>query len=275
MKSLLLVIPYHQNDAAQAKRLLEWISELHPEGYQHPCLLACDASVDRSTQSEIFSLAKSTFSSVDLLRIPVPMDRQGWIPAANLMFEKVSQTIHECMKMPWLWCEPDCVPLHEAWLDALTTFYHLQPRRFMGAWVTQDGQMGMPSTHLAGCSIYDSMAFLGLKQFTASSTVAWDIGSAAYSVMRSTNTPLIQHFWGKPELAPTFRETKSEGDPENTIPMGYLQPNAVLWHRCKDGTLIDLLRARKELNPPQRKRGRKPTAISTPPLPAPIVAHLS
>ncbi len=253
MNTLLLVIPYHQKDAILAKQLINWMGELHPEGYLHPCMLACDASVDRDTQSEIFKLAKATFTSVDLLRIPVPLDRQGWIPGSNFMFEKVAQTIQECIKLPWLWCEPDCVPLKSGWLDALSAMYYVQPKRFMGVWVDSK-QSNMPSRYLEGCSIYDAHAYEGMKQFTSSTTVGFPIGAATYTVMRSTNTPLMQHFWGKPGLAPTFREVKAEGDPENTIPMGWLRPDCLFFHRSKDGTLIDILRTRKN-TPAEKRRG--------------------
>ena len=84
--------------------------------------------------------------------------------------------------------------------------------------------------------------------------------------MRSHNTPLIQHFWGKPDLAPTFREVKGEHDPENTIPMGFIKPEAVLWHRSKDGTLIDLLRARKNTETPKRPGPGRPRKEAAGPL---------
>jgi len=265
MNSLLLVIPYHQKDAVLAKQLINWMSELQPMGYLQPCMIACDNTVDRETQAEIFKLAKATFSTVDLLRIPVPLDRQGWIPGSNFMFEKVAQTIQECIKLPWLWCEPDCVPLRESWLDALSEMYAVQSKRFMGAWVDTK-QPGMPERHLAGCAIYDSHAYDGMKAFTASSSVAFDIGAAGFTVMRSHNTPLIQHFWGKPDLAPTFREVKGEYDPENTIPMGWLKPEAIFYHRCKDGTLIDLLRARKNTETPKRPGPGRPRKVTEPSL---------
>ncbi len=265
MNTILLVIPYHQKDAVLAKQLINWMGELHPEGYLHPCMLACDASVDRDTQSEIFKLAKPLFSSVELLRIPVPLDRQGWIPGSNFMFEKVAQTVQECVKLPWLWYEPDCVPLHEAWLDGLATYYYVQPRRFMGTWVDSN-QAGMPNRYLEGCAVYDSRAYEGMKQFTASTTVGFPIGAAGYTVMRSTNTHLMQHFWGKPDLAPTFRETKGEGDPENTIPMGYLKPDCLSFHRCKDGTLIDILRQRRNSTPDKRRGPGRPRKEESEPL---------
>lgn len=264
MNSLLLVIPYHKKDAILAKQLLNWMAELQPTGYMHPCMLACDSTVDREIQAEIFKLAKAQFISVDLLRIPVPLDRQGWIPGANFMFEKVAQTIQECVKLPWLWCEPDCVPLREGWLDGLANMYAAQSKRFMGAWVDSK-QAGLPSRYMEGCSIYDARAYDGMKQFTSSSAVAFPIGAAGYTVMRSANTPLIQHFWGKPDLAPTFREVKGEGDPENTIPMGWLRPDSLLFHRTKDGTLIDLLRTRRNTEIPKRRGPGRPRKEETEP----------
>ena len=270
MNSLLLVIPYHKKDAVLAKQLVNWMAELQPYGYLQPCILACDASVDRETQKEIFELAQVAFSSVDLLRIPVPLDRQGWIPGSNFMFEKVAQTIQECVKLPWFWCEPDCVPLRESWLDALGEMYAIQAKRFMGAWVDSK-QAGLPNRYLEGCAIYDPHAYDGIKQFTSSTTVGFPIGAAGYTVMRSTNTPLIQHFWGKPDLAPTFRETKGENDPENTIPMGYLRPDAAIFHRVKDGTLIDLLRARKNAEIPKRRGPGRPRKEESELVPEPML----
>jgi hypothetical protein len=55
------------------------------------------------------------------------------------------------------------------------------------------------------------------------------------------NTNLIQHFWGKPNLAPTFVHERTERSPENTFTLANLRKEAVLFHRNKDGTLIRLL----------------------------------
>lgn len=245
MNPLLLVIPFCQKDHVNAAQLLRWMAELQPHGHRpHSCLLAADNIVPEEVKKAIFQLAKPQFAYTDLLRIPVPQDRQNWIGGSNFMFEQVSRTISECIKHPWFWCEPDCVPLQRGWLDQLASAYADCPVRFLGAHIKAINQPNMPALHMAGCAIYDAQAHEGMKEFAKQTTQAFDIAAAQYTVMRSRNTPLIQHFWGKPDMAPTFRETKAGSDPENTIPMGYLRPDAVLWHRCKDGTLINCLRKR-------------------------------
>jgi len=220
------------------------MQELQPTGYKpHSVLIAADAEVPKATRQEIFALAKPMFSHAMAVGVPVPPDQQGWIPGSNYMFLKVSETIQQNTKLPWLWCEPDCVPIRAGWLDALASAYDDCPTRFLGAHVLQSNQPGMPPIHLSGCAIYDAQAHEGMKAFCQGNG-AFDIASANFTVPRSINSTLFQYFWGKPALAPTFKEIKSDGDPENTIPMGYLTSKAVLWHRNKDGTLIDCLRKR-------------------------------
>src|SRR5512139_3351625 len=159
MNRLLVVIPYCNKDHALAAQLLRWMGELQPDGYKpHSCLLAADQECHPDVQRDIFKLAKPMFAHTEFLRIPVPPDNQGWIPGSNFMFEQVSRTIFDCIKMPWLWCEPDCVPLRQGWLDALATAYADSPRRFMGCHVKQNDQPQMPPVHLAGCAIYDAHA---------------------------------------------------------------------------------------------------------------------
>lgn len=243
MNSLLLVLPYCKNDSALLRKCLEWMAELQPDYHPHSCLLVADSMVPTGEKVDLQSMARRMFSHAETIIAAVPPDKQNWIGGSNTMFAAAARQIQECYKLPWFWFEPDAVPLCKGWLDDFAEAYARCAKRFMGAIIPSNSQPDMPPLHLAGCAIYPPDAYTGMKQFTETPR-AFDISAANFTVPRAYNTPLLQHFWGKPNLAPTFRETKQPGDPENTIPMGYLRADARAWHRCKDGTLIDLLRAR-------------------------------
>lgn len=265
MNRLLLTLPYCNKDSTLALQLLRWMQELQPTGYKpHSILVAADTEVPVDVRREIFALAKPMFAHAVSIGVPVPPEKQGWIPGSNWMFEKISESISNNTKLPWLWCEPDCVPLREGWLDALAQAYSDCPQKFMGAWVTQSGQEGMPPVHLSGCSIYDAQAYEGMKGFCKGNN-AFDIASAQFCVARSVNSNLFQYFWGRHDLSPTFREQKGPEDPENTIPMGWLRKDAALFHRCKDGTLIDCLRKRREAKSKKPKDESRQVILTNPP----------
>jgi hypothetical protein len=73
-------------------------------------------------------------------------------------------------------------------------------------------------------------------------SVAWDVSTAYVTVPLAAHTEAIQWFWGQPDLPPTFVRRKTPASPVNTFTLATLNPNAVLFHRNKDGTLIELLK---------------------------------
>jgi hypothetical protein len=67
-------------------------------------------------------------------------------------------------------------------------------------------------------------------------------------IQKAEATDLIQSYYGQRDLAPTFVAKREEGKtyPINTFDLSKLDKNAVLFHRCKDGSLIDALRERRK-----------------------------
>jgi hypothetical protein len=254
MNPLLAVIPYHAGDIKGAKNLLTFIIELGG-CLKHSCLLVADAAVDKSERSEVLALAQRSFSSSGSL--PVVARPVGFPP--NFMFLSAARHIMQCHKSAWLWLEPDCVPLVPGWLDALATEYDSSTKRFMGCLV-ESTQPGVPKVHLPGCSIYPPDAYPHFEEIESlkREIVAWDMESAASIVPRSANTKLIQHFWGKRNLPPTFVELKRTdlNYPENALDLTFLKPEAVLFHRNKDGTLLRLIQEMR------RKKKSLPDAIA-------------
>jgi len=244
MTPLLVVLPYCSKDLKSAQALLDWINELGGCD-QHSCLLVADSAIDKNDRQSLHGSAKKCFYSTGTL--PVMTKPVGFPP--NRMFLAAAQHILQCYKSAWLWLEPDCVPLKAGWLDSLSVEYEKSTKRFMGALV-ESNQPGIPQTHLPGCSIYPPDAFTLYESIASLKTemVAWDMEAAQSVVPRVRETRLIQHFWGKKELPPTFVERKQAGTEyaENTLDLKFLHPEAVLFHRNKDGTLIRCLRSAAE-----------------------------
>lgn len=244
MNPLLLVLPYCQKDAELLSKNLNWMGELLPDYRPHSCLLVADHQIPHDEKQRLQQLARPMFAHTETMIVRIKSDDQHWPIAANIMFASAARQIAETYKLPWFWCEPDAVPLRANWLNELAREYSVCAKRFMGALIPSTGQPNVPPVHLAGCAVYDTNAYIGLKPFTETPR-AFDIAAAPYTVPRAISSPLMQHFWGKPGLSPTFRTIKGSEDPENTIPFGWLRPDACIMHRCKDGSLIDLLRERR------------------------------
>jgi hypothetical protein len=245
MQPLLAVLAYHTGDAERTAELLKWIAELDPMGVRpHNCLLVYDDAVAKEVRIEIGRLAKESFDYVG--NIPATI-KNKWAP--NGMFLSAAKWIRDCCKSPWLWLESDCVPLKEGWLNDLAEAYEECPKKFMGPLI-RASQAGLPDVHLTGCSIYPPDAYDVYENLKPlyENIVAWDIEAAGVVVPRSKDTELLFHYWGMKDMPPVFVREKQRDDPKNFVTLNFLKPNAVLFHRNKDGSLIKLIREKKQLD---------------------------
>lgn len=241
MNPLIAVIAYCEKDRELTLDLLKWISELGG-CLGHSCLLVADSEISQEQRKEVSALAKKSFDWVGTVPVDVPI--AGHAP--NHMFLAAAKYVYMNMKLPWLWLEPDCVPLKPDWLDSIAEEYARCPRMFMGALVEAD-QPPLPKVHLIGCSVYSQSAWLLYDSIKSLKTenVAFDMEGAAQSVPRSKHTNLIHQVWGTRELAPEFAEAKTTESPKNTMTLSDIPVSAVLFHRSKNGKLIEILRKKK------------------------------
>ena len=229
--NIITVIPFHSGDAHMVIRLLDWIRELGP--VNSLVLFIADSNVDQSVRQEILSKAE-IFREPDMAIAKVP-PKMKWPQAANMMFDRAARTVYQHYSNPFLFLEPDAVPLEPLWMDFLNAEYDQWKDRkpFMGV------RINNPVLHLSGVAVYPSNAivYFGTKLFGSQ---AWDIACAdILPMMHHTN--LMQDFWGQSGLDPTFRE-KWTPDVPNCMTLDQIKKEAVLFHRNKDGTLIELLR---------------------------------
>lgn len=245
-KPLLIVLPYFSGDFEIAKKLLIWIAELG-SCKPHSLLLCADSLVPQEKMRELMDIARPHFIRVTTMIVTVPMataEQKVWAP--NIVFLNVARQVHETSKLPFLFLEPDAIPIYPGWADDIAEEYEECPARFMGSIVKQVGQPGLPPEYLNGVAVYPNDAIEVFERIASvkDSSQAFDVGSASVVIPRAMNTPLIQHLWGEKDLPPIFVKSKLPTSPKNHLTIDVIRKEAAIWHRSKDGSLIQILRDR-------------------------------
>lgn len=136
--NLTTVIPCHSEDAVRAEKLLDLILFLQnkePEGHG---VIVIAPDVQQEMRDKLRLTAELVFRTVEVLNInpkDLPqMERTPEVKSAfvDAMFEQVARRMSKAYKDPWLWLEPDCVPLVRTWKDRLLVEYMDSPKRYCG-----------------------------------------------------------------------------------------------------------------------------------------------
>lgn len=231
-----------RKDFLLAKSLMQWIGQLN-QSLSHGALLICDPDVEWSDAHDLLSITSKVFQRVEI--ITTDESWQSWPAGPNVLFKAAAQFFQNRRIGPWLWLEPDSVPLKKGWLDALQSAYFAAGKPFFGS-VMQATEPNMPRDYLAGIAVYPQDALRRMLPAWDESK-AFDVATASVTVPCAANTLLIQHFWGQKDLPPTFALNKTSESPINTLTLESINPEAVLWHRSKDMTLLRLLGYREPL----------------------------
>lgn len=239
--NLLVVIPFHSGDLTLAQNLLAWIDELGklPE---NPCLLVADAKLSKQQIEPLAKTAGEIFKSVAVGSPPFPLPDEKWPRGANWMFETAAHWIRQNHKGPWLWLEPDAVPMRAGWLAEIESAYAAAKKPFLGQ-IIRPNQAGLPAQMLSGVAVYPGELPKAIFQrlLQTKRNVAWDVCCAPTIVPLTHNSRLFWN-WHNQKMPPTFVRKKQAGQPENALPLGIIPKDAVLAHTSKDGSLIGLLR---------------------------------
>lgn len=244
---MLTVIPFCASDAPLAKSLLKWIIELGA-CKNHKALLIADPSQSWVSVMDIQQVANDAFQSANL--ITTDEHYEGWPEASNWMWFSAAEHVSKYYKEPFLWLEPDAVPLKAGWLDKVAGEYS---GGYMGDIYKFDNPNGpfAPIDVMSGVAVYPVNAFAQIGGIIrARPKQAWDVSAGGVMTKHGKHTNLIHHFFGRQGMPPTFVKVKVNGHPENGKTLAEIRPDAVLFHRNKDGTLINLLSKRM---PPDKR----------------------
>lgn len=251
--TLTVVIPFSKSDITLCEGLIEWIDRLGgcPN---NPCLLVADCKLAKDQVESVSNLVKRAFKSVNVISTPFSLPSEKWPIGPNWMFETALRHL-ENTKEPFLWLEPDSVPMKSSWLVDIENAYKsiCNRRHFMGQ-VMRPGLPGLPDEMLSGVAVYPADACKRLLKTVVQSKTkkAFDVATAEIVAPQTQHTRLIWNFHGPArDMPPTFVREIEKGHPKNALPLNAIPPQTVLFHRCKDGSLINLLRGDSDATIPQ------------------------
>lgn len=228
---MIVVLPYCSKDLGLAIKLLDWIGTLDGGNKNPEVLLVSSQPVKPNEDEMVIASAKKGFNSVLMVKQPVA-DERGWPQSANALFRLAAEAMKQ-QRQPWLWLEPDATPTKAGWFRALDQEYARAKKPFMGAFHHR------PIPHLNGVAVYPYDIWRVAPAMIRMNPQAFDCVSPhdCQAILKQSHvTPLIQHEWSPHgfELDSPARRFDKRLDG--------LRPDALIYHRCKDGSLIDCLR---------------------------------
>ena len=236
---LLVVLPFCEKDQKLLLGLLKWIQELGM--LDNDCALVFSKNTNRDLVHEVVAEASLCFKNVKQIPTPHSLADETWPKGPNWLFETAAKHIEASRLGNWLWLEPDCVPMCQGWLGFIEKAYAKYGKPFMGPRLDP----GRKAPGLAGCSVYPQDAYSRLKPTFPGIGInkAWDVACGEIMEEQGVITRLITHWWGQRNIPPTFRVFKRKDEVAHCKLVSSIPTMCVLFHRCKDGSLIDILRS--------------------------------
>lgn len=232
-----VVLNFSHTDRDRALKLLRWIGELGG-AKGHDLLLSFNMESERRRNFvEMVEEASKHFDKVETFT-PYDEDERGWPWSPNHAWRHVVYWIRERVGKDWLWLEPDAVILKSGAFDAIAAEWRVALRNkkfFMGCDVDVPGS----KRHMSGIAVYHAKVAAFTRRLPEVSAEAWDMFFAEEFLPFVHFTPLIQHVHHDPNHPETHKEGPTFSD---VASLSIIRPEAVIWHRCKDGSLIERLR---------------------------------
>lgn len=223
MNPILVVIPFTAENAPMAERLCDWIFSLSGRVPQGHALLVAAADVHKEMCAKTSIAAEVAFETSELIVSPETVAPTPSL-VSNQMFKFAGDYIIRHFQCPWLWLEPNCVPLKRSWREHLIMAYRSQPKRYLGSHLKLPGEATAPEKLCLGrCSVYPADAISDLSPHCGSA-VPFHIAAAQQIISRSTKSRLVQ-------------EWNYDGDSAK------VRPDACVLNGDKSGRLIESLQA--------------------------------
>lgn len=228
---MLCVLSVHERDLDSAIRNVSHALTLDGK-VDFPCLIACEVGLETGALEEACT---GYFSHVSIYRMDKWTGDPAWPQGPNWAWQNAARYIEssKLLRQPWLWWEPDAVPLKPGWLSTLAAAYESGSRPFAGPVAIQPSV----GAYMAGVAIYPPMVSQHVQFAMLTRTQPWDVvASVRDGILRKTHdlSALICH---TPASSNTHFE--SIDDVVRLIP-----ESAVLFHKCKDGSLLDVLQGK-------------------------------
>lgn len=242
---VIIVLPFCKSDADKAVRLLQWIKELGgcPE---NECVTIAASDVPDLIERDINVLAHmDVFAAAYPIRAPFKLPDEKHPIGPNWMFETVLKYFHRNKQTrPFLWLEPDAVPMRSGWLQDIEKEYArcVALKKRILACTADFTNPKWPKTIASGTAVYPPNAWEIYKSLQTNRKVAWDIQFADKVMPMVMKSRTILSRFNR-NLPPTYFRTKTEKAPPNAIYLDQIPSATALVHPDKDGSLMKLLKA--------------------------------
>lgn len=229
---MLIVLAYHSGDAEQALRLAEWLLELGPQP-NHDLLLFRHADAPIIPElHQIFRTASERVISDDTWN--------RWPDSANWAYRKAAKEIEYTTREAWCWIEPDIAVFRQSAFDEIHREYGAtlaKGKYFLGALkATTDIP---PRAKMSGVGIYCGNLSERAGQVFQAFDTPWDVIAADQIVPQMQESELFVDAWKHPPFT-------SWAEVEEKILSR--KPKCAIFHSDKSGSLIQLLRERKNFS---------------------------
>jgi predicted GH43/DUF377 family glycosyl hydrolase len=247
---MLVILPVHEKDAHLAVRNLEHC--LHIDGHvDFPAWVCHERDY---VPTAVIELARRYFINVEVFAYDPWKGDANWPYGANWAFQSIAREIERRgTKLPFFWWESDAVPVRPGWLSTLADAYTNGNQPFAGP-VAFQPNLGH---YMAGVAIYPPNLSHHYTTALLTRAMPWDVvASTRDGNLRKTHdlSNLICH-------TPVTNNTHftSTDDIEREIPA-----SAVLFHKCKDASLLDVLQGKIDPSAPNVSTAPKTSSTTVP-----------
>lgn len=238
-----LAMSFHRGDyESQAIPMLKWLAEITPPSQFRNFLFVIPKHLGDRPEREIRELLKGW----ELYFTNPWNDPSGWPQGPNAMFDFAARWIHEhptFCEQAWLWLEPDSIPLKAYWIEQIEKEYFLGGKLFMGSKIPL--AQSPVGAIMNGVAVYPKELAKWAPKYFNNINVAFDVNGSEQAVPFMHDCKAIQSVWRPERITMEYFETR-------------IDKEAALFHQCKDGSLIECLRA-KRLQITNSSVARKPS----------------
>ncbi len=228
---MLVVLPFSRRDQALALANLQWISELGNVA-AHDIVLFADRDVDCTNH---LAVAESCFKSAKV----APVDKcttDKWPISQNHVWKRIVDYVDYNQLYPFLLLESDAVFLVPTALNQIAREFLECGKPFSG-YLEYAGDA--QRRHMNGVAVYGDV-YKHAPSLVTGATASDDPNPIAFDWAGGREVA------GKMHVSKLFQFVyKKEDELLKDESLSWLNPEAVIFHTCKNVRLIDLLRARK------------------------------
>lgn len=228
---MIVAITYHNGDLPLMRRWANRVKQLGPY-MNHEIVIS---PVHGATTDGVEIPLSNCFRKVHV--VPSGHTEKGWPVSCNRGFQNVAWYAMLTTHQPFLFMEPDAIPLCEGWIDQIEAEYKKCQRPFMGDFVDLSTS-SIPGgiDHMSGVAVYDwNLSITAPRLFNCTNgkeEFAWDIWAASDIIPKMHRTNLIQHDWrGTSDRPHEWRK--------NNVDPSFVREGAVIYHPDKRGVLLN------------------------------------